>query len=64
MDGVTIPTTQSIYKTITEITPEMFSIIQFGTFVDELIWIQPIFTDVGLCYTFNSLSSREIFTDE
>lgn len=64
VDGLNIPITESIHETIRSVSPEERYIIQFATFNDQLASLQPIFTGEGLCYTFNSLNSREIFTDE
>lgn len=63
-DGVSIPLTQSIYETIEEISPDLGSVIQFSTFMGEIAHFRPIFTGEGLCFTFNSLNSRDIFSDE
>lgn len=64
LDDVVIARTESIYETIKSIGPDPYSFIQFVTFIGNLMHLQPIFTEEGLCYTFNALNSREIFTDE
>lgn len=61
-DGIIIPRTESIHKTIKEMSPD--SVILFATFMGQLVSMRPIFTGEGLCFTFNSLNSWEIFSDE
>lgn len=36
----------------------------FVKMVKQKSWFQPIFTSEGLCHTFNSLNSRDIYKDE
>lgn len=64
VDDLIIPRTESIHKTIADISPEYDSFILFPTFMGQLIHLRPIFTGEGLCYTFNSLNSWEIYKDE
>lgn len=64
VDGTIIPRTESIYKTIEEMSPNMNSVIQFATFMGQFARTRKIFTGEGLCFTFNSLNSWEIFSDE
>ncbi|XP_031635398.1 pickpocket protein 28-like [Contarinia nasturtii] len=64
IDGLVVPITESVYNTIEEIEPGRSSIIQFSTFIGQLTFFKKIFTGEGVCYTFNSLDSREIFTND
>ncbi|XP_055303176.1 pickpocket protein 28-like [Sitodiplosis mosellana] len=64
VDGLIIPRTESIHTTIENLCPGYDSTIIFSTFRGQLMRLWPIFTGEGLCYTFNSLNSREIFTDD
>lgn len=59
-----ITKTESIYETITKLSPDKLSVIPFATFAGNIIHFEPIFTEEGLCFTFNSLNSRDIYTDE
>lgn len=44
--------------------PDKRSFIQFPTFLGQLYSLSPQYTGEGLCYTFNSLDSDEIYSDE
>lgn len=58
---------QSIYDAISEISPNLDSVILFAYWTSNLtltLKFKPILTEEGLCFTFNSLNSGEIFTDE
>lgn len=57
---------ESIYDTIQEIVN-----IDESMFVCEWFyrawckkWLKPVLTEDGLCYSFNSLNSHDIYTDE
>lgn len=63
-NGVKIPRTESVYKTITRMGPNIDSVILFASFKKTVVRFEPIFTPDGLCFTFNSLNSRDIYTDE
>lgn len=59
-----ISRTKTIYESIKNIGPDQSSVVIFTTWLDQIRHFEPIFTGEGLCYTFNSLNSREIYSDE
>lgn len=59
-----IPRTESIYKTIEGIGPDQGSVVAFATWLGQIAHFKPILTGDGLCYTFNALNSRDIYSDE
>lgn len=63
-NGSDILRTESIYETIKTIGPDLGSVIAFATWLDQLAPFQPILTGEGLCYTFNTLNSRDIYSNE
>lgn len=54
----------SIYRLITELSPDLDSVIASASFVRDRARFRPLITEEGLCYTFNALNSREMFTDK
>lgn len=64
VDNLIVSKTQSIYDVLKNISPDITSIIPFAKFVSNIAHLQPIFTDQGLCFTFNALNSHDIFKDE
>lgn len=59
-----IPRTETIYKTIKGISPDQSSVILFATWLGQIAHFKPIFTGEGLCYTFNAINSKDIYSDE
>lgn len=64
-DDVVVPNGESIYESIKEITHDIDSIIQLAmwSYKEESTFFKPIYTAEGLCYTFNSINSQDIYTD-
>lgn len=64
MDGVEVPRTETIYETLQDLGVERTSVVAFATFLGQIAHFHPIFTGEGLCFTFNSINSMEIYSDE
>lgn len=62
------PNTQneSIYNIIEDTLPKRTSVIPVAAWSDSMniIEFKPILTHDGICFTGNTLNSREIYTDE
>lgn len=56
----------SIYETMKEMCPIQSSVIlSSGWFHSKNVAkFEPIFTEEGICFTTNSINSRQIYTDE
>lgn len=63
-DDLVIPRDQSIYETIKEVAPNQESVILAASRIGFQVQFQPIFTQEGLCFTFNSINSRDLYTNE
>lgn len=55
---------ETIYKTMKRMAPTANNIIEKNIFAFFERDFKPIYTGNGICYTFNSLNSREIYSDE
>lgn len=62
---VVMPSSPSIYETIKNITlaKEFFFELKMWQHQTDKFEYEPLYTDEGLCYTFNSINSEEIYTD-
>lgn len=64
VEGIEIPRTETVYETLRDLGVDRDSVIPFATFLGQIAHFQPIFTGDGLCFTFNSINSMEIYSDE
>lgn len=64
LNDVVVPRYKSIYETIQEIGPDPTSTVVFATWLGQFARFKPIFTGEGLCYTFNSINSVDIYSSE
>lgn len=64
MDGIEIPRTESIYQSLLDLGIDRNVVIPFATFSGQIAIFHPIFTGEGLCFTYNSINSMEIYSDE
>lgn len=63
-ENTNISRTESIYQTIQSIGPDQSSVVVFATWIGQIAHFKPILTGEGFCYTYNSLNSRDIYTNE
>lgn len=64
MVGIDIPRSETIYETLQNLGIDRASVVVFATFIGQFAHFQPIYTGDGLCFTFNSINSMEIYSDE
>lgn len=67
-DDKPVPQNASIYDMIGRVGPDLTSVIYeprtYWVDSQKRVKFEPIFTDEGLCFTANSINSREMYTDE
>lgn len=68
--------TNTIYESMEEVAPETYLLIPVckwqrsekcfhrGKGIQLRLKIKPVFTDEGICYSFNALNSFEVYTNE